>query len=344
MQGIFKFIIPALFIGMTSCSNPNDQGKVADQEPTKPVIEQTTPIDPVAPSDESKQEIAAQTETAKEAPKTVEKPETPVKTIKASLPETPKKINEKPEKPKVVKEEKVEVKEEPKDEVNEEPKEEEPVIPAAPTHQNWDKLLRKYVTASGKVNYKGFKADQAALQAYLDELASNPIQSSWTRNEKMAYWINAYNAFTIKLIVDNYPTQSITKLHGGKPWDVKWIKLGDKTYTLNNIENDILRPQYKDARIHFAVNCAALSCPPIINKAWTAQNLKSTLNAQAKKFINNTKYNTITADKVVISKIFEWYAVDFGSSIIDYLNKYSNTKINPNATVEYMEYNWGLNE
>ena len=87
--------------------------------------------------------------------------------------------------------------------------------------------------------------------------------------KKMAYWINVYNAFTIKMIVDNYPVSSITKLHGGKPWDVKWIELGEKKYSLNEIEHNILRPQFKDARIHFAVNCAAQSCPPILNKAWT---------------------------------------------------------------------------
>ncbi|MEO1654488.1 MAG: DUF547 domain-containing protein [Bacteroidota bacterium] len=216
--------------------------------------------------------------------------------------------------------------------------------PSKPQHQAWDQLLQKYVSASGKVNYNGFKASQAQLQAYLDDLSAHPIQNNWSRDEKMAYWINAYNAFTVKLIVDNYPLSSITKLHGGKPWDVKWIKLGDKTYSLNNIENDILRPVYKDARIHFAVNCAALSCPPLLNQAWTAQNLQANLNSQARKFINNTQYNQVSTDKVAISKIFEWYAVDFGSSIVNYLNQYSGVKIKSDAQVSYQEYNWSLNQ
>lgn len=219
-----------------------------------------------------------------------------------------------------------------------------PPTPSKPQHQAWDQLLQKYVSTSGKVNYNGFKANQAQLQAYLDDLAAHPIQNNWSRDEKMAYWINAYNAFTVKLIVDNYPVSSITKLHGGKPWDVKWIKLGDKTYSLNNIENDILRPVYKDARIHFAVNCAALSCPPLLNRAWTAQNLQSNLNAQAQKFINNAQYNQVSTDKVVISKIFEWYATDFGSSIVTYLNQYSGTKIKADAQVSYQAYNWQLNQ
>lgn len=220
--------------------------------------------------------------------------------------------------------------------------EDETVIPAKPTHEQWDALLRKYVTANGKVNYAGLKKDNAALESYLGGLTRNPVQDDWSRNEKMTYWINAYNAFTVKLIVDNYPVTSIMKLHNGKAWDVKWIQLGKQTYSLNNIENDILRPKYKDARIHFAVNCAAESCPPLLNRAFTADQLDRQLEQQAKAFINSAKYNSINTNSVAISKIFEWYAGDFGN-IIDYLNQYSDTKINAGATVKYQEYDWGLN-
>ncbi|MEM1322447.1 MAG: DUF547 domain-containing protein [Bacteroidota bacterium] len=209
-------------------------------------------------------------------------------------------------------------------------------------HDAFDALLRKYVSASGKVDYKGFKSAEKALDAYIMDLRAHPIRDNWSRNSKMAYWINAYNAFTIKLILKNYPVSSITKLHGGKPWDVKWIEIGANIYSLNNIENDILRPQYKDARIHFAVNCAAKSCPPLLNRAWTPNNLESYFEKQAKAFINNPQYNTISANEVKISKIFEWYAGDFGN-IIDYLNKYAKTKINAGAKVTYMEYDWALN-
>jgi len=226
-----------------------------------------------------------------------------------------------------------------------EEKSEEPVVvkDAPPAHDSWNKLLSQFVSATGKVNYRALKGKTSELEAYLKLLADNPVQSSWSRNEKMAYWINAYNAFTVKLILDNYPLSSITSLSGGKVWDKKWIKLGDKTYSLNNIENDILRPRYKDARIHFAVNCAAKSCPPLLNRAWTADNLNSNLSQQAKKFINNSAFNQVGANKVVISKIFEWYAADFGN-IVDYLNKYSNTKINAKAQVSYQEYDWALNQ
>ena len=210
-------------------------------------------------------------------------------------------------------------------------------------HQAWDQLLRKHVSATGRVNYAGFKADRKAFDAYLLALAKQTPAGSWSRAEKMAYWINAYNAFTIDLIIDNYPVSSIIKLDGGKTWDVKRIVLGGKRYSLNQIENEILRPKFKDARIHFAVNCAAASCPPLHNRAYTAQNLYATLDKRARQFINNPKYNTISAEKASVSKIFEWYAADFGN-LREYLNKYSKVKINPKATIRYQSYNWDLNK
>lgn len=212
-----------------------------------------------------------------------------------------------------------------------------------PSHEAWDALLKKHVSATGKVNYKGFKADKSKLEDYLKTLSSNAPEESWSKAEEMAFWINAYNAFTIKLIVDNYPLSSINKLHGGKPWDQKWIKIGGKTYSLNNIENDILRPKFKDARIHFAVNCAAKSCPPLLNAAWTASNLNSNLDAQAKKFINNSAFNKLSEKKVEVSKIFDWYKEDFGD-LPAFLNKYASTKVGAKAKVVFLEYDWSLNE
>lgn len=227
--------------------------------------------------------------------------------------------------------------------VAEQPKAQPVEVADPPSHDAWDKLLRQYVTADGKVNYDGFKNDKAKLEAYLKMLDANPPQDSWSRGEKMAFWINAYNAATVKLIVDNYPLASITKLDGGKPWDVKRVKIGSKTYSLNNIENDILRPQFKDARIHFAVNCAAQSCPPLLNRAWTASNLEGNFEKQARAFINNPKFNKISAKSAQVSNIFEWYAADFGN-LIDFLNKYATTKIAAGTKVGYVEYDWGLNQ
>lgn len=209
-------------------------------------------------------------------------------------------------------------------------------------HSAFDDLLRKYVSASGVVNYKGINSEMDQLEAYLTILEQNPVSSDWSRNQKLAYWINAYNAFTIKLILDHYPVNSIQEIAGGKPWDLKWIKLGGKTYSLNQIENDIIRPEFNEPRIHFAVNCAAQSCPPLANEAFTADNLDLLLEEQTKAFINNPKYNTIRAGSVKVSKIFDWYGQDFGD-ITAFINKYSEEQISASTTISYADYNWNLN-
>jgi hypothetical protein len=218
-------------------------------------------------------------------------------------------------------------------------------VAVAPTsiHDALDSLLLRHVSDLGVVNYKGLKKDREALEAYLQVLSDNVPQETDSREAQMAYWINAYNAFTLHLIVKNYPVTSITKFDDGKTWDVKRITLANKKYSLNKIENEILRPKFKDARIHFAVNCAAKSCPPLHNRAYTADNLEQLLDERTRAFVNNPKYNTLGKQSVKISKIFEWYAADFGN-IQTFLNKYSDKKVNAKATVTYDEYNWDLNE
>ncbi len=212
-----------------------------------------------------------------------------------------------------------------------------------PNHSIFDGLLKKHVSATGKVNYNSFKNDLKTLNDYINYLCSIEELTDWSKNEKLTYWINLYNATTIKLILDHYPVKSITNLYNGKPWDQKLIKIGTKSYTLNNIENDIIRPRFKDARIHFAVNCAAKSCPKLMNGAFIPEKLNFQLEQQAKKFINGPE-NELSADAIKISKIFEWYKEDFeNGDIVTFLNKYSNIKINPNATITYKEYDWSLN-
>jgi len=211
-----------------------------------------------------------------------------------------------------------------------------------PDHIIWSRLLKSNVSSSGKVNYGSMKSNVSLIETYINQLQSFTSLSDLTRNEKLAYWINLYNAATVRLIVQNYPLKSITDINGGKPWDKKVVTIGAKQYTLNQIENDIIRPKFKEPRIHFAVNCAAKSCPKLMNSAFTADKLNYQLTKQAKAFINGSK-NQISANKIVISKIFEWYAEDFGSSVIDFINKYSTTKVVASATIEYKEYNWDLN-
>lgn len=210
-------------------------------------------------------------------------------------------------------------------------------------HSVWHSILQKHVSEDGQVDYRGLQSDRAKLNQYLQMLAQNHPSKTWSKEEQMAFWINAYNAFTIALILDHSPLKSITDLDNGKVWDRKWIKIGEKIYSLNNIENDILRPQFQDARIHFAVNCAAASCPPLLNEAYTAANLNALLDHRTRAFINDQAYNKITPASVKLSKIFDWYAVDFGN-LISFLNQYSRTKIQFNASVDYLNYDWSLNK
>lgn len=212
-------------------------------------------------------------------------------------------------------------------------------------HEVWNELLAKHVSEKGNVNYNGFKSDLSKLDSYLQSLSKMAPESSWTKNEKMAFWINAYNAFTVKLILDNMPLKSIMEINGGKAWDLKFIKIGSKTLSLNNIEHDILRAKYKDARIHFAVNCASISCPRLMNAAFNASDLNTQLDRMTTSFVNNSSKNTVSAGKIQISQLFNWYKDDFTKegSVIDFLNKYSKTKINSNAKTSFKEYNWNLN-
>ncbi len=211
------------------------------------------------------------------------------------------------------------------------------------SHSEWDDLLAKLVSPTGVVNYKGFKLAEAKLDQYLSFISSNAPNKSMSKAEKLAYWINAYNAFTIKRILKSYPITSITKLDNGKPWDVKWIKIEKNTYSLNDIENTIIRAEFKEPRVHFVLNCAAKSCPPLFNKAFTAEKMEYYLDVRTKSFIQNPSYNKIETNSAEISKIFAWYKDDFGD-IVSFINKYSNTKLNTKSVIKFKEYNWSLNE
>jgi hypothetical protein len=208
-------------------------------------------------------------------------------------------------------------------------------------HTQWNALLSKYVSKDGKVNYKGFKKDEKALQHYLEILQKNTPLNSWTKNEKLAYWINAYNAFTIRLILDHYPVKSIKDIRD--PWGKEFITIGKNTYSLEDIEHKILR-KMNEPRIHFAINCASYSCPNLSNKAYTQENLEQQLEAAAKHFVNDASKNSISKETIEISKIFNWFSSDFKKygTIIAFLNTYSTVKIDSNAKIKYKSYNWNL--
>jgi hypothetical protein len=220
-----------------------------------------------------------------------------------------------------------------------------------PSHAGFDKLLKKHVNSSGMVDYKGFKNDKAEFDTYLKTLSNNPPQKSWSKNDQKAFWINAYNAFTISLILDKYPVKSIKDIAGkiykfNTPWDIKFIKIGAETYDLNNIEHKILRKKFNDARIHFALVCASISCPVLRTEAYTGDKLDAQLDDAGKQFLNDNTKNRISPNKAELSKYFSWYKGDFkqNGTVIDFINKYSKTKLNADAKITYLDYNWNLNE
>ncbi|QEK53169.1 DUF547 domain-containing protein [Pedobacter aquae] len=218
---------------------------------------------------------------------------------------------------------------------------------AKPNHAVLNKLLNTYVNGAGVVNYKAFLKDKLTLQQYLKSLANVKL-NTLSKDEQLAFWINIYNAATIDQILRNYPVKSIMDISGGKVWDQKLpYTFAGKSYTLNEIEKVKLIEELDDARVHFAVNCAAISCPKLLNKAYTADNVESLLNANTSAFLNDTEFNKISPAKAQLSNIFNWYKVDFvkaEGSVAAFVNKYAKLKIKENTPLNYINYNWSLND
>ncbi|WP_452221797.1 DUF547 domain-containing protein [Lacinutrix salivirga] len=209
-------------------------------------------------------------------------------------------------------------------------------------HSKFDDLLKKYVSKEGAVNYKGIKTERSTLTNYIKSLGKNLPENHWSKEEKLAYWINAYNALTIDLILRNYPTKSIKDIKD--PWEQRLWKLGDKWYNLDQIEHQIIR-KMNEPRIHFALVCAAKSCPKLNNNAFTASNLDTELTRLTKEFLSDPTKNSISKNKLELSKIFKWFSKDFKTegSVIDFINKYTDITISEDAKKSFKDYNWELN-
>jgi len=228
-------------------------------------------------------------------------------------------------------------------------------LTAAPVdHSIFDRLLKKHVNEKGLVNYKAFKSDEKELKKYLDMISSNPPTDKWSKNDQMAYWINAYNAFTIQLILKYYPVASIKDI-GSKiqipfvntPWASKFFKIGGEEMSLDNIEHGILRKKFDEPRIHFGLVCAARSCPRLRNEVYEGSRLIAQLDDQGTDFLNNPAKNAITPKKASLSKYFDWYKGDWNDhnkSVEYWVNQYSKTKINKDTQISFLDYNWALNE
>lgn len=212
-------------------------------------------------------------------------------------------------------------------------------------------LLTKY-SHNGVVDYAGFQKEEARLDAYLEVLAGIK-PDSLSRDDRFAFYANAYNAWTIKLILTGYPEIESIKDLGSffkSPWKKEFVKLGGKVITLDTIEHDILRPQFKDPRVHMAVNCASKSCPPLWPEPFVGSRLNDQLNTAAEKFINNPGFNRIEGNTLYVSRIFKWFSEDFNDDVIGFFEQYATgelkSKIRAHRSslkVKYLDYDWSLN-
>jgi len=219
-------------------------------------------------------------------------------------------------------------------------------------HTLYATLLDRHLQ-NGSVDYRGFHKDEAVLDRYLEQLAGVDSQSL-PADEQFAFFANAYNAWTIKLILSRYPDIDSIKELGSlfkSPWKRKLARLDGQLMTLDQIEHDILRRRFGDPRVHFAVNCASKGCPPLQVEPFTGSRLDAQLNRAARAFINDPGYNRLEGDTLWVSKIFDWFSEDFEDDVIGYFIKFAEPPLKDRLQenrdrirVKYLDYDWSLNE
>ncbi len=248
------------------------------------------------------------------------------------------------------------------------------------SYEDYAAVLKSYVDDTGMVNYKELKAKPERLEAFV--LAVNKLAISsydkWNEKEKIAFWINAYNGFTLKAIIDNYPIKSsffksmyypknsIRQIAG--VWDKKTFKAMGKKYTLEHIEHKILRREFSEPRIHMALVCAAIGCPALRNEPYTSGRLGEQLDDQSRKFLADPMKFKFDSDKktIHISPIFKWFGEDFiktetkeksstaktnkEAATIEFVSKYLDkdnsffSQPKEDFKITYLDYDWSLNE
>ena len=210
-------------------------------------------------------------------------------------------------------------------------------------HSTWHNLLQKYVDEKGLVNYEGFKKDRKAFDKYIKMLSENKPNQTWSVQEQISYYINAYNANTVKLVLDNYPLKSVQSIDGATTKE--FVSMGTKQISLGALENSILR-RMNEPRVNFAICKAAISSPRLLNEAYTADAINEQLEYATRSFINSPK-NSIKPESAQLSRLFDWYSGDFtGGSITigEYINRYSDVKMKNWNNISFKEYNWSLNK
>lgn len=243
-------------------------------------------------------------------------------------------------------------------------------------YAGWDSALHKYVTSKGEVNYRGWKNERAGLDSFIKAAGnlSSAQCAQMSRDEKLALWINLYNAFTVKLVLDHYPIQrngfnlypssSIRQIDG--VWDRYRVTACGRSVTLSEIENKILRGELGEPLIHFAINCASHSCPKLMNRAYTSAGVDKELEEAAGEFVNDSTRNRfdVANRKVELSKIFDWFGDDFraryggksssgrsakDSAVINFLLAHTQGPTREllasnKFSLGYLPYDWSLNE
>lgn len=231
-------------------------------------------------------------------------------------------------------------------------------------HTAWTKLLATYVKpgADGvaRVDYGKFKAEgHAELKRYVAGLEKVKV-TGLARAEQFAFWANLYNAKTIDIVLDHYPVKSIKdiRLGGtflasitGGPWKAKVMTVEGLAISLDDIEHGLLRPSFKDPRVHYAVNCASIGCPDLGQAAFTGAKLEEQLDEAARVYINHPRGLQVTDGKVKASSIFSWFQADFGGSasgVLDHARKYARPELKKSlegrSTIDSFDYDWRLND
>jgi hypothetical protein len=223
-------------------------------------------------------------------------------------------------------------------------------------HVVWDQLLSKYVKVStdgvNRVDYAALKkSDANVLTRYLVALQAVEIEK-YPKDEQFAFWINLYNAATVDVILKNYPLESIRDigLLGQGPWKDKVLKISGKALSLDDIEHGILRPVWKDVRIHYAVNCASIGCPNLVPQAYTAEKLEPMLEEAARSYVNHPRGFARVDGALVASSIFDWYVDDWGdqAAVLGHARKYASDEakaiLGQSTEIDSHDYNWSLND
>lgn len=223
---------------------------------------------------------------------------------------------------------------------------------SAVDHGIFGELLGKHLR-DGKVDYQGFKSEETRLDEYLAHLETVDVDKL-SKDEQFAFYTNAYNAWTIKLILTGYPGVKSIKDFGipliRTPWEKELVRLKSGVLTLDEVEHDILRPRFKDPRVHFAINCAAKSCPPLYHEPFTGSRLDEQLDDATRSFINDSAQYRLDGDELHVSRIFKWFGEDFDNDPLSFFRKYAEGSLKEqldsgetDIEIEYLDYDWSLN-